>query len=53
MISKRVALAILAVVVLASIAMAAAWQFAAESAGNGAVAVAPSSRSMFPKVLNH
>ena len=53
MLSKRVVLALLAVLAFGSIAVAAAWQYAAESADSGAVAVAPSSRSMFPKVLNH
>ena len=53
MFSRRLLLTLVAVVGLGSIALAAAWQFARESPQPVTTAVAPASRSLFPKVLNH
>jgi hypothetical protein len=57
---RRAWLALLGVVAAASITAATVWRWTAESAGAPAamaagdgVDTAPSSRSMFPKVLNH
>ena len=53
MFSGRLLLMLVAALALGSMALAAAWQFAHESPQPVTTAIAPASRSMFPKVLNH
>jgi hypothetical protein len=55
----RIVLTLLGVLAVGSIALVAMWTYAGESRdatevarGDGAVASAPESRSIFPKVLN-
>jgi hypothetical protein len=52
---RRVWMALLGAVAVASIAAATVWQWNAPSAdrAGSTVDTAPSSRSIFPKVLNH